>query len=300
MKVLRVTNSDRYEVSDKGRVWKSGPRRHGPIPELRIPVHGFSWGAGYRAFLRVATPRWAASSFGVFIKLQEVGANAELAERWLIVPRSGGVTSDTTVGYFAAIAEETGFSEKDITKAVEVLTHKEVAWLDWVEVEDDSRTVREFPDNPAQSATCTVLLCTESSVSKKEAPPENPAAESTPEPPDDVDAIWTHYKIHRPRVRVLSEKVRGLILKRLKETFTVDDLKLAIDGNFRSPHHCGQNDTQTEYHNLELIVRDTEHVQQFIDLADAADKPVLGAKSQLTARAVESFVRRVRKESEDA
>lgn len=167
MKVLRVTNSDRYEVSDKGRVWKSGPKRHGPIPELRIPVHGFSWGAGYRAFLKVATPKWAASSFGVFIKLQEVGAGAELKDRWLIVPRTGGVGSNGTGEYFAAIAEETGFSLRCIEKAVEVLTDKEVAWLDWVEVEDDSRTVREFPENPAQGATCYDLLCTDLS-SKKE------------------------------------------------------------------------------------------------------------------------------------
>ena len=161
MKVLCITNSDRYEVSDKGRVWKSGPKRRGPIPELRIPVHGFSWGAGYRAFLKVATPRWAASSFGVFIKLQEVGADADIEDRWLIVPRTGGVTENSTNRYFAGIAEETGFSVKDIEKAVEVLTHKEVAWLEWVEVDDDSRTIREFPEHPALCATCYGLLCTD-------------------------------------------------------------------------------------------------------------------------------------------
>lgn len=293
MKVLRVTNSDRYEVSDKGRVWKSGPKRHGPIPELRIPVHGFSWGAGYRAFLKVATPKWAASSFGVFIKLQEVGADAELKDRWLIVPRTGGVGPNGTGEYFAAIAEETGFSLRCIEKAVEVLTDKEVAWLDWVEVEDDSRTVREFPENPAQGATCYDLLCTESSLDNKETSTKKTE-------PSDVDLVWAHYRTHRPKVRVLSTKVRGLIVKRLAETYSVDDLRAAIDGNFRSPYHCGQNDTQTEYHNLELIVRDSEKVQQFIDHAEAADKPVLNAKSQRTARAAESFVRHVRKESKDA
>lgn len=292
MKVLRITNSDRYEVSDKGRVWKSGPKRHGPIPELRIPVHGFSWGAGYRAFLKVATPRWAASSFGVFVKLQEVGANADLEDRWLIVPRAGGAGPDGTDRYFAGIAEETGFSLKDIEKAVEVLTHKDVAWLDWVDVDDVSRTVREFPENPAQGATCNVLLCTKSSVNKKETSTEKTE-------PSDVDGVWAHYKTHRPKVRVLSPKVRGLILKRLAETFTVDDLKAAIDGNFRSPHHCGQNSTQTEYHNLELIVRDSEHVQQFIDIADTAGKPVLGDKSQLTARAAASFKQRMLQEGTD-
>lgn len=116
--------------------------------------------------------------------------------------------------------------------------------------------------------------------------------------PDDVNTVWAHYKTHRPRARLLSEKARGLIAKRLAETYSVDDLLKAIDGNFRSPHHCGQNDTQTKYHSLELIVRDSEHVQQFIDIAESSGEPVLGAKSQLTVRAAQAWLERTQGKDE--
>jgi uncharacterized protein YdaU (DUF1376 family) len=82
----------------------------------------------------------------------------------------------------------------------------------------------------------------------------------------EVGAIIEHYKAYQPRSRP-GAKERQKIAERLAEGFTVEDLKLAIDGNHKSPHHCGQNDTGTTYHNLELIVRDSAHVNQFINAA---------------------------------
>lgn len=90
----------------------------------------------------------------------------------------------------------------------------------------------------------------------------------------DIDAVWAHYKTHRPKARVLSDAVRKKIRGHLKDGFTVADLCLAIDGNYRSPHHCGQNDTQTEYHGLELIVRSSEKVSMFIEHAEKSDRQV--------------------------
>lgn len=109
----------------------------------------------------------------------------------------------------------------------------------------------------------------------------------TEESPD-VQAVWDHYKTKRPKVRVLGDDVRKKIVARLAEGFTADDLVAAIDGNFRSPHHCGQNDTGTEYHELELIVRDSKHVNQFINVPEAV--PVLSQKNRRTAQAAQSFL----------
>ncbi|MDK1046440.1 MAG: hypothetical protein QGM45_12255 [Anaerolineales bacterium] len=176
-KLLRITGSDRYEVHTKGGVWKSGPKRSGPIHQVRISVHGFSWGAGYRAFLRVATPRYAASSFGVFIKLLEVGADVGLDERWIIQPRSGVSSASGEDAYLGAIAAGIGFSLKDVEKAAEVLTHPEVAWLEWVEIDEASGMCVELPAESGNPRPCTDLTCTdltcnqENTVSEKNSPP---------------------------------------------------------------------------------------------------------------------------------
>ena len=47
------------------------------------------------------------------------------------------------------------------------------------------------------------------------------------------------------------------------------DLKTAIDGCHRSPHHCGENDRGAKYQSLELIMRDSKHVLQFLEVPAA-------------------------------
>lgn len=303
-KILRIAHSDRYEVSAKTGVWKKGPKRAGPLTHVRIPAHGFAWSAAYREFLRVATPRHAAACLGVFTKLLEVGANRDLEQRWLIRSRNSGnpgKCGKSGSQYLANLARDLGFAVIDVERAAQVLTHKDVAWLEWIEVADESdEKDTSIPGTPGIPGDCmSVCMSSLSSLESKKAPPENPTAKTEPKPPSDVDLVWAHYRTRHPKVRVLSAKVRGLIIKRLAETYSVDDLRKAIDGNFVSPFHCGQNDKQAEYHGLGLIVRDSEKVQMFIDLADAAGKPVLDGKSQLTVRAAESFKQRKLKGCDD-
>lgn len=86
-----------------------------------------------------------------------------------------------------------------------------------------------------------------------------------------IAAVIDHYLTKRPRCRP-GDKERRLIGKRLKEGYTIQELKTAIDGNFASPFHSGQNDQQTKYHNLSLIFRDSDKVAQFLDLAEQHTK----------------------------
>jgi hypothetical protein len=82
----------------------------------------------------------------------------------------------------------------------------------------------------------------------------------------EITAVVDHYRTYHPRARP-GAKERKLIASRLKEKYTVSDLKQAIDGCHLSPHHCGQNDRGTKYQSLELIVRDSSKVAQFIEHA---------------------------------
>lgn len=79
-----------------------------------------------------------------------------------------------------------------------------------------------------------------------------------------ADEVFEHYRTYHPRARVLGGDERKKIIARLKEGFTVDDLKAAIDGQHRSPHHLGKNPDGRQYLSLELAVRDSSKVNQFL------------------------------------
>lgn len=81
------------------------------------------------------------------------------------------------------------------------------------------------------------------------------------------ELVWKHYLAYHPRAKLdLRGKRRKLILDRLAEGWSPEELQAAIDGNHRDPHCNGRNDRGTEYHSLELILRDTAHVERYIDV----------------------------------
>lgn len=86
-----------------------------------------------------------------------------------------------------------------------------------------------------------------------------------------VEEIFNCWKstLNHPK-SILDEKRRKLIIARLKEGFTVEQLKQAIEGIARSEWHMGQNDRHTRYDGLELIFRDAGKVEKFMALAGEA------------------------------
>ncbi len=84
-----------------------------------------------------------------------------------------------------------------------------------------------------------------------------------------VKEVFSHYQTLHPQAKCLpGSKTWNKIRDRLKDGYSVEDLTRAINGNHQSPHHCGQNETKTKYQSLELICRDAEHVQKFIEFCN--------------------------------
>ena len=107
----------------------------------------------------------------------------------------------------------------------------------------------------------------------------------------DVLSVFEHYRGYHPRAHKTphsKQKEWGKIKARLAEGYSVDDLKLAIDGCHRSPFHMGENDNGRKYNPLELIVRDGSKVQSFIELAQQ-EGPVLAQKTSKTIRAAQAW-----------
>ena len=64
----------------------------------------------------------------------------------------------------------------------------------------------------------------------------------------------------------LDQKRKRIISRALKD-YSVEDLRLAIDGCKASPWHRGGNPDGRVYDSLGLIFRDAEHIEQFIGYA---------------------------------
>lgn len=88
-----------------------------------------------------------------------------------------------------------------------------------------------------------------------------------------ADEVFEHWKttLNHPRA-VFSKERKRAVLARLKEGHDVETLERAVDGCAKTPHNMGQNDRGEVYDDLQLICRDTAHVERFARNADAPPK----------------------------
>ncbi len=90
------------------------------------------------------------------------------------------------------------------------------------------------------------------------------AAPTVLAPVDAVFFAWQEATGHRKAV--LDPKRRKRIVAALK-THPAEDLIDACRGVMLSPFHCGENDARTVYDDLDVVLRDSAHVEKFRDLA---------------------------------
>jgi hypothetical protein len=121
-------------------------------------------------------------------------------------------------------------------------------------------------------------------VAPAQHPPVAPAQEGVapvrpePEPKnqnqkDGVDEIFQAWSESRrdvtgkaSRVRLTNQR-RQLIERRMREGYSVDELVDAVTGWKHSSHHCGENERGTIYCDLNLLLRDADHIERFRDLS---------------------------------
>lgn len=110
---------------------------------------------------------------------------------------------------------------------------------------------------------------------------------------EQVAAVFDHWRLTMNHQRsVLDDKRRKLIEARMKDGYSIDDLKAAITGCSLSPFHMGQNEQGARYDGLELILRDGSKVDKFLATYRTPPRP-LGKQGQIEARnqaAVDEFL----------
>jgi len=97
----------------------------------------------------------------------------------------------------------------------------------------------------------------------------------------EINAVFDYYKstLNHPRAK-LDEKRKRCVRMRLQNGYSVDDIKIAIDGCLASPYHQGENKRNQVYDSLELICRDAEHIDRFIKLAKDPNAKLISAKGR--------------------
>lgn len=97
-----------------------------------------------------------------------------------------------------------------------------------------------------------------------------------------VLSVFQHWQVSlkHPDSRLDARRAK-VINRALDIGYSVDQLKKAVDGCAASEFHQGKNDSGKVYDALDLILRDAEHIDRFIALAD---KPPTGTSGAGTSR----------------
>ena len=137
-------------------------------------------------------------------------------------------------------------------------------------IEYESLTNRKrISNDPVTPAPAPAPAPSPAPKTHKEKPMSKEKAGETSQPiGKDVDVVFSYWKekLKHPQAQ-LGGKRKVIIAARIKEGYTVDALKEAIDGCSKSPYHQGKNDSNMVYDSIELICRDAEHVDRFRKIA---------------------------------
>lgn len=142
----------------------------------------------------------------------------------------------------------------------------------------EKKRVEEEDQKSLSTSSTGGALAAAAAPQPKPKPPPTPQLQlvppeaQKPKQPSDVEVVFEAWKttMGHPKAQLDAKRERA-VKARLKDGYSVDDLKQAIKGCSLTPHNMGQNERGERYDGLELICRDTEHVDRF--MANATSPP---------------------------
>lgn len=131
--------------------------------------------------------------------------------------------------------------------------------------ERDKPKSSDLPPNSPNSPNCSEIA--PQTQTQTQANKKNP-----PNPPRGVREVFEYWQERTGHSQArLGDKRRKAIAKALK-LYTVEELKEAVDGCVKSRWHQGDNERGKKFDDIELIVRDEKHVDDFRRTAASAGK----------------------------
>lgn len=80
------------------------------------------------------------------------------------------------------------------------------------------------------------------------------------------------------------------VIQQLKAGYSVDDLKLAVDGCAKTPHNMGDNDRGQRYDGLNVICKNGDNVDRFIRTARNPDLTRMSSAARKTLSAAQRWI----------
>lgn len=143
--------------------------------------------------------------------------------------------------------------------------------------------------NPFETLSKTVVVAVAVTVAPTEAltVANTIVEQKTLDPTKTIFEFWK--KVMNSPKSVLDDKRRSLIAKALKN-YSAADICRAIRGCSKTPHNMGKNKQNTKYNGLNLILRDAEHIDYFVNLDDVNAKPAEETIDQMNERVMAEFL----------
>jgi hypothetical protein len=154
------------------------------------------------------------------------------------------------------LCEETGYSKSTIYRALEEL--HAVGLISKVDFEGRKAIKLALPNSQSGN---------ENSQSGNRTNNKGNTHRNTPPTPPEGEVVFKWWKetFRKTNGVKLDRKRLSKIKARLKEGFTVDDLKAAITGAKADPFLMGKNDDRKKYDDLVTILRDAPQVERLIE-----------------------------------
>lgn len=112
----------------------------------------------------------------------------------------------------------------------------------------------------------------------------------------EIELIFSYWQevLNHAQSKLTNDR-KGKIRARLSEGFTVEQLKLAVDGCKASSFHMGENDDAKIYDDIDLIFRNGSKVEKFISYLNNGGKARFTRKEYRTIDAVQEAKRAIRR-----
>lgn len=88
--------------------------------------------------------------------------------------------------------------------------------------------------------------------------------------PTDVTVVFDHWKQTHERPRSKLDDKRAKVIRVALKVYTVEQLCQSISGYKHSPFHMGQNDRKKPFTDIELLLRDAQHIDEGIRFGETS------------------------------
>lgn len=135
-----------------------------------------------------------------------------------------------------------------------------------------SGAAQPAPDDRSTGTSCPQTVRNHQEPSEKETS-SLPLALVPPTEPHPIELVFNRWRESTGKDRARLDTKRRRRIEAALKAYPLADVLDAVVGWRNSPFHCGHNDRNKAYNDLDLLLRDARRIEEFRDLARAGPQP---------------------------